>query len=168
MVSQVASFVCRRCMCGQSSSPHCFFPFALFETCEPGAGGVNARRRQHGRDPDESQETHTRGRPPGPRSQRDPDSYRNGPSCRTPQWWLSSRLFVRRLCVSICGACAYAEETVLPRMTHPWLKARIKECGQSAHANEKGAISDILHKHNRVSIGCFGHTHKPYVCPVIA
>ena len=83
-----------------------FLSLALFETCEPGAGGVNARRRQHGRDPDESQETHTRGRPPGPRSQRDPDSYRNGPSCRTPQWWLSSRLFVRRLCVSMSGACA--------------------------------------------------------------
>ena len=55
---------------------------------------------------DKSPVTHIRGCPPGPRSQRDPDSYRNGPSCRTPQWWLSSRLFVRRLCVSICGACA--------------------------------------------------------------
>ena len=31
-----------------------FLSLALFETCEPGAGGVNARRRQHGRDPDRS------------------------------------------------------------------------------------------------------------------
>ena len=38
LVSQVASFVCRRCMCGQSSSPHYFFPLRCLKRANPARG----------------------------------------------------------------------------------------------------------------------------------